>query len=117
MVVENIVKSKPEEERAKVYAKAQMYAEQAEQKVEERKMQAMASDIVCAINLAEDEEEADIIFKEEMDQWRSTHKHTSKSKAQGPNKYSGGHTKEWSNAHSIEYQREKMQREREKKNK
>ena len=117
LVVENIVKSKPEEERAKVYAKAQMYAEQAEQKVEERKIRAMDSDIVCAVNLAEDEEEADIIFKEEVDQWRSTHKHTSKSKAQGPNKYSGGPTKEWSNAHSIEYQREKMRREREKKNK
>lgn len=117
LVVENIVKSKPEEERAKVYAKAQMYAEQAEQKVEERKMQAMASDIVCAVNLAEDEEEADIIFKAEMDQWQSTHKHTSKSKAQGSNKYSGEPTEEWINAHSIEYQREKMRREREKKNK
>ena len=77
----------------------------------------MASDIVCAINLAEDGEEADIIFKAEMDQWQSTHKHAAKSKAQGPNKYSGSPTKEWSNAHSIEYQREKMRREREKKNK
>ena len=115
LVAENIVKAKPEEEKAEIYAKARMYAEQAEQKVEERKMEAMASDVICAVNLAEDEDEADTIFKSEMNQWQSTHKHSSGSKAQGSNKYSGGPTKEWSNAHSIEYQREKMKREREEK--
>lgn len=117
LVVENIVKSKPEEEKAKVYAKAQMYAEQAEQKVEERKMKAMDSDIICTINLTEDEGEANAFFKAAVYQWQSMHKHTSRSKTQESNKSSWQPTEEWRDRHDINRAREKMKREREDKNK